>query len=64
MDIRKLAEMMSATLSEDKNQRESAEEHLKKVKQILRNTACAHRMKKCEKKLYSSDIWVRPNPGI
>lgn len=40
MDIRRLAEMMSATLSEDKNQRDAAEEQLKQVKHFG-NTPCA-----------------------
>lgn len=38
MDMAKLAEMMRATLSEDKTERDAAEEQLKQVKQY---TPCA-----------------------
>lgn len=40
MDIRRLAEMMSATLSEDKNQRDAAEEQLKQVKLFRKHAMC------------------------
>lgn len=41
MDIRRLAEMMSATLSEDKNQRDAAEEQLKQVKHFRKHAMCS-----------------------
>lgn len=40
MDIRRLADMMSATLSEDKNQRDAAEEQLKQVKLFRKHAMC------------------------
>lgn len=47
MDTARLAEMMRATLSEDKNERDAAEEQLKQVKQY---TPCAFG-KKCENRV-------------
>lgn len=41
MDVRRLAEMMSATLSEDKNQRDAAEEQLKQVNHFRQHTMCS-----------------------